>query len=731
MSGHPHIVTVHRSGRTTDDRPFLVMEFCDQGSLGDQIERSGPLPWQRATEIAVKAAGALETAHRAGIVHRDIKPANILLSNLNEPKLADFGIARMEGAPETQSATITASLAHAAPEVLDGERPDARSDVYSLASTLYELLTGSPAFVQPGDASMLPIVTRIARDPVPPLSPAGVPPAVAEVVVRSMAKNPAERPATAAEFGRLLAEAQQQAGAAPTTMMVEGVAPPVPAEWAPSPAEGRTQQVAAPSAAPSDQVAAAALHHAHTSDAVTPATSSGRSGLLGAALFAAVTLGVLLLGAGAFLLFRSGSDDAPLATEVTTAADAESAPEPRADDEGSANEPSEGGDDAEPVVQPATDEPLAIGTLLPVTGNLEFFGGPTSTAVELAVEDINAAGGVLGMPVELVPGDSGDRDETRLRSESARLGDASVDVVVGPFLNGDTQFLLDNPDLTGEMLLISPTATNQNLTDLDTNGTFFRTAPTEVTQGNVVAQIISDAGHDRLAIAHVEDDYGSRLAENISFRYAQLGGVVSATTPYGVDADLGAVAESLVASRPEAIVILGFEETPTILAELQALDVGPGLDGTPVFGVDANAILGDADPAVANGYRGILPRIDLRPLTPFTSRLEERGVTSFAFAPESYDAAVIGALAAESSGATSGPALAEAIVGVTRDGEKCFDFAECKRLLSEGADIDYDGLAGPYEFTDEGDPRVASYVILTYDGDSSANPTLDEYVFSR
>ncbi|MEM7276243.1 MAG: serine/threonine-protein kinase, partial [Actinomycetota bacterium] len=205
MSTHPHIITIHRSGRAPDGRPYLVMEFCEQGSIADELERTGPLPWPRATELGVKLAGALETAHRAGIVHRDIKPANVLVSNLGEPKLADFGIARMDGAPETQSATITASLAHAAPEIIAGRRPDARSDVYGLGSTLYEFLAGVPAFVDATDESMLPILNRIARDPMPPFPPqVAVPPAVEAVIRQAMAKEPADRPASAAEFGHLL-----------------------------------------------------------------------------------------------------------------------------------------------------------------------------------------------------------------------------------------------------------------------------------------------------------------------------------------------------------------------------------------------------------------------------------------------------------------------------------------------------------------------------------------------
>ena len=157
-----------------------------------------------------------------GVLHRDIKPGNILLSNLGTPKLGDFGIARLHGAPETRSAVITASVAHAAPEVVSGRRPDARSDIYSLASTLYELIAGGPAFSRPTDESLVPMLARIAQDPVPDLRPSGVPDAICGVLEAAMAKDLDARPATAADLGRALAGAQTTAGVPATAMRIEG-----------------------------------------------------------------------------------------------------------------------------------------------------------------------------------------------------------------------------------------------------------------------------------------------------------------------------------------------------------------------------------------------------------------------------------------------------------------------------------------------------------------------------
>jgi serine/threonine protein kinase len=229
LSGHPNIVTVYRGGYTAVGKAYLVMEYLVRGSLAGRMHGEGPIPWAEVLKFGIQLSGALETAHRAGVLHRDIKPGNILLSSLGNAKLADFGIARLQGAPETRSAVVTASLAHAAPDIVTGARPNARSDVYSLASTMYELVSGMPPFVRPTDESMVPILARIAQDPVPPLAESQLPQSVFSTIELAMAKDPDQRPATAVEFGRLLVEAERQLGLPATALPIESV-PPVDAD---------------------------------------------------------------------------------------------------------------------------------------------------------------------------------------------------------------------------------------------------------------------------------------------------------------------------------------------------------------------------------------------------------------------------------------------------------------------------------------------------------------------
>ena len=122
LAGHPHIITVYTWGKTSGGYPYIVMAYMPGGSLKDLVDNQGVMAWPDAFAAGIKVAGALETAHRAGILHRDIKPENILLNGFGEPSLGDFGIARITGGTETATGSITGSLSHVAPEVLEGSR---------------------------------------------------------------------------------------------------------------------------------------------------------------------------------------------------------------------------------------------------------------------------------------------------------------------------------------------------------------------------------------------------------------------------------------------------------------------------------------------------------------------------------------------------------------------------------------------------------------------------------
>ena len=228
LSWHPNIVIVHETGTTDQGMPYLVEEFVEGGSLGERLRRDGPLAPAAAVSDLIQLCAAVHTAHEADLLHRDIKPDNALVDHFGRIKLADFGIAAVTGSTLTATGLVTATIAHAAPEVLNGDRATFPSDVYGLGSTLFELLTGAPAFVRETDESIVPLVLRVTGDPVPDLRAQGVPDPIAAAVEAAMAKDPADRPQTALEFGRLLQAAQQALGLKVTDLPVRADPTPAP-----------------------------------------------------------------------------------------------------------------------------------------------------------------------------------------------------------------------------------------------------------------------------------------------------------------------------------------------------------------------------------------------------------------------------------------------------------------------------------------------------------------------
>jgi ATP/maltotriose-dependent transcriptional regulator MalT len=212
LSGHPNIVNVLEIGTTASGRPFIVMQYHPHGTLEALIRKHGPLDWSRVLRLGIKLAGALETAHQAGILHRDVKPANVLFTEYGEPALTDFGIARMAGGFETRAGLIAGTPAFTAPEVLSGAAPTVASDLYGLGATLFCALTGHVAFERRSGESVVAQFLRISGEHVPDLGKADIPDALSRAVDQAMAKDPADRPASAGEFGAELCQIGDRIG---------------------------------------------------------------------------------------------------------------------------------------------------------------------------------------------------------------------------------------------------------------------------------------------------------------------------------------------------------------------------------------------------------------------------------------------------------------------------------------------------------------------------------------
>jgi len=211
LTGHPHVVTVLEAGTARSGRPYIAMEYHEGGSLRDRLAREGPLPLGEVLEVGGKVAGALAAAHEAGIVHRDVKPQNILMSRFGEPALSDFGIATLLDGAEFPIHDDAFTPHHAPPEVLEGQPPSPASDIYSLGSTLYQLLTGQLAHRE-GERGVTPHQPGIASEEPPDPAHSGVPAPVMEVMRKAMARRPEDRFGSALSFAERLQRLQRELG---------------------------------------------------------------------------------------------------------------------------------------------------------------------------------------------------------------------------------------------------------------------------------------------------------------------------------------------------------------------------------------------------------------------------------------------------------------------------------------------------------------------------------------
>ena len=210
LGDHPYIVQIFRTGTSEDGRPFLVMKYYPPPNLAIR-SRAERFTVEETLRTGIQLASAVETAHRAGIIHRDIKPANVLVSPYGAPGLTDFGIAG-RGTTAEDTDEVGVSVPWAAPEVLYGmSNGDGRSDIYSLAATLWQLLAGrSPFEIPGGDNSAYALMPRVRAAPVPPVQRQDVPVSLERLLAQAMAKDANHRPMTALEFARALQAVEQE-----------------------------------------------------------------------------------------------------------------------------------------------------------------------------------------------------------------------------------------------------------------------------------------------------------------------------------------------------------------------------------------------------------------------------------------------------------------------------------------------------------------------------------------
>jgi ABC-type branched-subunit amino acid transport system substrate-binding protein len=234
----------------------------------------------------------------------------------------------------------------------------------------------------------------------------------------------------------------------------------------------------------------------------------------------------------------------------------------------------------------AGDGTLTIGTLLPETGNLSFLGPPEIAGVQMAVEEINEAGGFGGKDVVLTEGDSGDTTtDTAVQTVTRELQE-NVDAIIGAASSSVSASVIDQIVEAG-VTQISPANTSKQFSDYDDKGLYFRLGPSDILQGQVLAELIAEEGHASLVILNFDDDYGNGLAEDLKASFEAAGNEVVDTITYDPQAQtFDAEVQAALAADADAMALIGFDETSRLLVALVEAGLGP--NDIPTYLVDGN-----------------------------------------------------------------------------------------------------------------------------------------------
>ena len=377
------------------------------------------------------------------------------------------------------------------------------------------------------------------------------------------------------------------------------------------------------------------------------------------------------------------------------------------------------------------DGVLKLGGVLPLTGALAFLSPPEIAGVDLAIKDINDAGGVLGQPVTFSLEDSSDGDHAEVAPASAKkLLASGVDAIIGAAASGVTRNIIDTIT-KAKTVQISMSNTAPDLSEWKDGGYYFRTAPSDLLQGGVVGNQIVQDGNENVGIIFQDTAYGQGLEKKAASVIEGAGATVVAAEafPEG-ESNFDTIVDKVIAAGADSVLLISYDEVKKIVPSLQKKK----FDGSKIYLVDGN-LANFSDQSWAGyltGAQGTLPGGDTD--ASFKQRAADlykanygKDLTEFAYLAESYDAVILLALAAEQAKNDSGEAIMNNMTSVSTGGEKVKSFAEGLAALKAGKDIDYEGFSGPIEFDKNGDPTGASIGIWKY-VDGSGVSTLQNVV---
>lgn len=361
---------------------------------------------------------------------------------------------------------------------------------------------------------------------------------------------------------------------------------------------------------------------------------------------------------------------------------------------------------------------LAAG-LFPSTGSMAYIGPSNVASLKLAVDDINAAGGVLGKDASSTTADTSDADHADQNTAAAQsVLSKNPSVVVGPPSSSVVKNSYKQVTAAG-VPMISNGATSTAFSGLDKM--FFRTIPPDTVQGAVLGQVIAQAGVKNLAITVFNDEYGTSLRDVVvkTVEDAGVNVVYGAKDTFDpTETNFSSIATAVKASNPDAVLVIAFDQTVSLVKALKTA----GVDTHKLYMTDGNTVdhSEDFESGMLEGTVGTIP--GAHPTDEFQARVKkiDPKVKDFTYAAETYDAVILAALAAQKGGTTDGKTVAENLPAVSGvgGGEKCDSYKACLALLKDGKDIQYKGQASIGPFNDAHDPSTASIGIYKFGADN-------------
>ena len=365
---------------------------------------------------------------------------------------------------------------------------------------------------------------------------------------------------------------------------------------------------------------------------------------------------------------------------------------------------------------------------------MSFLSPPEIAGLHLAVDEINAAGGVLGNKVSLTISDSGDGDTLSIADQSATKALASkADVVIGAAASGVTRSIINK--ITGaKVVQISMSNTAPDLSTWKDGGYYFRTAPSDLLQGRILGNQILQDGRKNVAIVYADNSYGNGLKGVTAGILTKGGATVSSYAFTENETNFASIVDKVVAAKPDAVALISYDEAKKAIPAFQA----KGFDGGKFYLVDGNLsdYSKESFASYLNGAKGTLPGKALS--SGFKAKLAAvykaktgKTLTEFSYGAETYDAVLLAAIAAQSAKDASGVGIKKEITNISLGGAgktKVTSFKAALAALKAGKKVDYDGVSGPVEFDKNGDPTGAFIGIYRFNAKGQYSDNLIKVV---